>query len=70
MTERCTRRFLLQIAKYSHGKKGKKWRQNRLIQQMIVAEYANIFCDVKYGIGESLYSYRRFRRLQRMAPPH
>ena len=30
---------------------------------MIVAEYANIFFDVQYGIGESLYSYRRFRRL-------
>ena len=43
MTERCTRRFLLQIAKYSHGKMGKKWRQNRLIQQMIVAQYANFF---------------------------
>ena len=70
MTERCTRRFLRQIAKYSHGKKGKKRRQNPLIQQMMVAEYANIFCDVKYGIGQSLYSYCRFRRLQLTAPPH
>ena len=34
--------ILRQIAKYSHGKKGKKRRQNLLIQKMIVAEYANI----------------------------
>jgi len=35
--------ILRQIAKYSHGKKGKKRCQNPLIQKMIVAEYANIF---------------------------
>ena len=35
--------ILRQIAKYSHGEKGKKRRQNPLIQKMIVAEYANIF---------------------------
>ena len=70
MTERCTRSFLQQIAKYSHGKKGEKPWQNPLIQQMIVAEYANIYFDVKSGIGVSLYSYRRFRRLQMTAPPY
>ena len=68
MTECCMRRFLRQIAKYSHGRKGKKRRQNPQIQQMIVAEYANIFFDVKYGIEESLYSYRQFRRLPLTAP--
>ena len=51
-------------------KKGKKPWQTSLIQQMIVAEYANIFLDVKYGIEESPYSYRRFRRLPMTAPPH
>ena len=40
ITESFTRRFMRQIAKYSHEKKGKKPRQNQL---MIVAEYANIF---------------------------
>ena len=43
MTECCTRRFLRHIAKYSYGRDGKKRRQNLQIQQMIVAEYANIF---------------------------
>ena len=59
MTECCRRRFLRQIEKYSHGRKGKKRRQNPQIQQMIVTKYANIFFDIKYGIGESFYSYRR-----------
>ena len=31
------------IEKYSYGRDGKKRRQNLQIQQMIVAEYANIF---------------------------
>ena len=35
--------ILRQIEKYSHGRKGKKWRQNPLIKKMILAEYANIF---------------------------
>ena len=43
MTECCTRRVLRHIAKYSYGRDGKKRRQNLQIQQMIVAEYANIF---------------------------
>ena len=43
MTECCTRRFLRHIAKYSRGRDGRKRRQNLQIQQMIVAEYANIF---------------------------
>ena len=43
MTERCTRKFLRHIAKHSYGRDGKKRRQNLQIQQMIVAEYANIF---------------------------
>ena len=44
-------------------KREKKRRQNPLIQRMIVV-------DVKYGIGKSLYSYRRFRRLPLTVPPH
>ena len=36
-------RMLRHIAKYSYGRDGKKRRQNLQIQQMIVAEYANIF---------------------------
>ena len=36
-------RMLRYIAKYSYGRDGKKRRQNPQIQQMIVAEYANIF---------------------------
>ena len=43
MTECCMRRFLRHIAKHSYGRGGKKRRQNLQIQQMIVAEYANIF---------------------------
>ena len=35
--------MLRHIAKYSYGRDGKKRRQNLQIQQMIVAEYANIF---------------------------
>ena len=42
-TECCMRRFLRQIAKYSHEREGKKRRQNPLIQQMIVTKYVNIF---------------------------
>ena len=37
------RRFLRQIAKYSHEREGKKRRQNPLIQRMIVTKYVNIF---------------------------
>ena len=64
MTECCTRRFLWQIAKYSHGREESKRRQNpqiRLIKYLF---------DVKYGIRKSLYSYRRFRRLLLTALPH
>ena len=70
MSDCCTRGFLRQIAKNSHGRKEKKGRQNLQIRQMLVTKYANIFFDVKYGIGESLYSYRRFRRLLLTAPLH
>ena len=54
MTECCTRRFLRQIAKYSHGKKGKKRRQNPQIQQVIVTKYANIFLTLNMELENRL----------------
>ena len=61
-------RMLRHIVKYSYGRDGKKRRQNLQIQQMIVAEYANIFLTLNMElenhsivIGSFAGSRRRHR---------
>ena len=50
-------------------KKGKKAATNPANPANDSCQICKYFFDVKYGIGESLYSYRRFRRLPLTALP-
>ena len=54
MTESCTGRFLQQIVKYSHGKKGKKPCQKPRIYLVNVAVYANIFFNANKKMQVSI----------------
>ena len=64
------RKMREEIAKYSHENKRKKAVTKPGNPANDSCRICKYFFDVKYGNGESLYSYRRFRRLPLTVPPH
>ena len=64
--------MLRHIAKYSYGRDGKKRRQNPQIQQMIIAEYANIFLTLNMELKNRsilIASFAGSRRRHRINIP-
>ena len=53
-----------QLVKPSHGKREKSGDKNGIKLMNVAEDICKYFFNVKYGTGESPYSYRQIRRLQ------